>query len=90
MDFLRGENRVYVKNDEKLVAEATYVLQGEEKWAIDHTFVSPELRGQGIAEQLVDEIVSDAKKEGKKIVAVCPYVVRLFQQKEEKYKEIMA
>lgn len=90
MEITKGDHRFYIKENNKLVGEATYVPQGEDKWAIDHTFVSPDKRGQGLAEQLVDEVVSEAKKEDKKIVAVCPYVVRLFQKKKEKYKDIMA
>lgn len=90
MEFLEGSNRFYQKEEDKLIAEITYVPQRDEKWAIDHTFVDPSLRGQGIAEQLVDRVVEEAQKEEKKLVAVCPYVVTLFDRKKEKYAHIMA
>lgn len=91
MDFEKGENRFY-KNDEagNLIAEITYVPSGEDKVLVDHTFVDPSLRGQGVAEQLVDCTVQEMKNEGKKIVPVCPYVVTLFERKPEKYQDIMA
>lgn len=91
MEFEKGDNRFY-KNDEngKLIAEITYVPSGEDKVLVDHTFVDPSLRGQGVAEQLVDRAVQEMKMENKKIVPVCPYVVSLFERKPEKYQEIIA
>ena len=91
MDFEKGDNRFY-KNDEngKMIAEITYVPSGEDKVLVDHTFVDPSLRGQGVAEQLVDRAVEEMKAEGKKIVPVCPYVVSLFERKPEKYHDIIA
>lgn len=90
MEFKRGTNRFYKQERDQLVAEITFVPQGDDKWAIDHTFVDTSLRGQGVAEQLVDRVVEEAKKEGKKLVAECPYVETLFSRKREKYQNIMA
>lgn len=89
MEFEHGDNRFYKEKDGKLVAEITYVPQGDTV-AIDHTFVDPSLRGQGIAEQLVDRVVDEMQKEQKKVVAVCPYVVELFKRKPDKYEHIIA
>lgn len=89
MEFEQGNNRFYKEKDGKLIAEVTYVPQGDSV-AIDHTFVDPSLRGQGIAEQLVDRVVEEMQKEQKKIVAVCPYVVELFKRKPDKYEHIIA
>ena len=87
LDFTKGENRFYKEEDGKLLAEITFVPKNDSV-AIDHTFVDPSLRGQGIAEQLVDKVVEDMKEQGKKIKAVCPYVVELFKRKPEKYDSI--
>ncbi len=69
MEFEKNENRFF-KNDEsgKMIAEVTYVPSGEDKVILDHTFVDPSLRGQGIAAQLVDRVVEEMENEGKKIV----------------------
>jgi uncharacterized protein len=45
---------------------------------IDHTYVPPEARGQGLALKLVQAIVADARTEGFRIAPVCPYVVTAF------------
>ncbi|MFL2099458.1 GNAT family N-acetyltransferase [Desemzia sp. FAM 23991] len=91
MEFEKGDNRFY-KNDEsgKMIAEITYIPSGEDKVLVDHTFVDPSLRGQGVAEQLVDRTVQEMETEGKKMVAVCPYVVSLFERKSDKYQDIIA
>ena len=91
MEFEKNGNGFF-KNDDtgKLIAEVTYVTSGEDKVILDHTFVDPSLRGQGIASQLVDKVVEEMEKEGKKIVPLCPYAKELFDRKPEKYKHIEA
>lgn len=48
--------------------------------AAEHTFVPAELRGQGIAEQLVEALVSDARREGFLIRPDCSYVAAKFDE----------
>lgn len=91
MDFKKGENRFYKKDEKgKLIAEITYVPTGEDKVIADHTFVDPSLRGQGIAEKLVERLVLEMETENKKIIPVCSYVTSLFERKPEKYNHIKA
>lgn len=45
-----------------------------------HTFTPPEARGKGIARQLVDALIADAREQGFKIVPTCPYVANLFDK----------
>lgn len=89
MEFTRGENRFYKEDNGKLVAEITWVPQGDTV-AVDHTFVDPSLRGQGVAEKLVDRVVEEMQKEQKKIDPVCPYVGKLFDRKPDKYEHVRA
>ena len=91
MDFEKSGNRIF-KEDEsgKTLAEITYVESGEEIVLADHTYVDPALRGEGVAEQLVDALVEEMEKQNKKIKPTCPYVVVLFKRKPEKYGHIQA
>ncbi len=91
MEFEKGENRFY-KEDEngKLIAEITYKPIDENTVDADGTFVDESLRGQGIAEQLVERLVQEMEAAGKKIYPTCPYVVALFKRKPEKYGAIEA
>jgi hypothetical protein len=91
MEFETGENKIFRVNDEgEEIAVITYKPIGDEVVDADHTFVDPSLRGQGIAEQLVDRLVDEMEQEGKKIKPTCPYVVELFKRKPDKYDHIAA
>ena len=91
MDFTRKGNRIFTEDEKgKLIAEITYRDVGNQIVEANHTFVDPSLRGQGIAEQLVDALVSDMRQVDKKIRPTCPYVVKLFQLKKDKYSFIQA
>ena len=50
---------------------------------IEHTFVPPEMRGQGVAQQLVEAIVADARAQGFRIVPQCSYAEVLFRRRPE-------
>lgn len=50
---------------------------------IEHTFVPPEMRGQGMAQLLVEAIVADARAEGFRIVPQCSYADVLFRRHPE-------
>jgi hypothetical protein len=93
MEFKKDENSFYQENEDgERIAEITYKPVGDSDEVVDadHTFVDPSLRGQGIAEQLVERLVEEMEKEGKKISPSCPYVVELFKRKPDKYGHIMA
>ena len=49
----------------------------------DHTFVPPAMRGQGVAQVLVEALVADAREQGFKIVPQCSYVEALFRRHPE-------
>ncbi len=54
--------------------ELTYQRRGAGVVIANHTGVPTSLRGQGIAEQLVQALVADARAEGFKIIPACSYV----------------
>lgn len=91
MQFEKGENRFFKEDEEgKVIAEITYKPKSDDVVDADHTFVDPSLRGQGVAEQLVDRLVEEMEAEGKKIYPGCPYVEKLFERKTDKYEHIQA
>jgi len=47
------------------------------------TFVPPEMRGRGVARQLVEALVADARAQGFMIVPQCSYVDALFKRHPE-------
>ena len=63
-------------------AELTWQARGPLRIA-DHTFVPPEMRGQGVAQVLVEALVADAREQGFRIVPQCSYVAALFRRHPE-------
>lgn len=54
-------------------AEMTYSKAGAKLLIIDHTGVPDALEGKGLGALLVKRGVEDARREGKKIVPLCPF-----------------
>jgi predicted GNAT family acetyltransferase len=54
-----------------------------------HTLVPPELRGRGIAEQLVRRGLDDARAAGRKVVPACSYVA-VFIKRHREFQELLA
>ena len=78
---------VYEKDDQTL-GEITWTLLGD-VMVMDHTFVSPTLRGQGVAKKLLNRSADFAREKEYKMEAVCSYVVSAFEQSDE-YEDIKA
>lgn len=84
-EILKGDHKFYIGEDEQNpIAEITYKDKDEHTIIADHTYVSDQLRGQGIAGKLLNELIAFAREEKKKIVPECSYV----QAKMEKSTEL--
>lgn len=84
-----GINKFYLGNlEEAPKAVITYVKCGKDKIIIDHTFVSDELRGQKIAQQLMKKVVDLARQENKKIVPECLFAQKEFTKNKE-YEDVL-
>jgi predicted GNAT family acetyltransferase len=56
---------------------------------LDHTYTHPDLRGRGLAAQVVGAALEYAKENNFKVVPTCSYV-RSFINKKDEYKELVA
>lgn len=61
----------------------TYTWAGEERFIIDHTEVEEAYNGQGVGKEMVLAAVDFARKQGKKIIALCPFAKATFQKNED-------
>jgi len=61
----------------------------DDKVVFTHTLVPPELRGRGIAEQLVRAGLDAARAAGRKVVPACSYVAVLIKRHAE-YQDLLA
>jgi predicted GNAT family acetyltransferase len=55
-------------------AELTWSVLSPERIIADHTFVPDAMRGTGAGLRMVERLVADARAEGFKVIALCPYV----------------
>ncbi|USS93413.1 N-acetyltransferase [Fructilactobacillus ixorae] len=83
MSFLFEPGRFY-QNDAagQLVAEVTFTVT-DDVLAVNHTFVAPSLRGQGIASQLMVAVAEYAREQHDWIKPVCSYSQRFFQRADQ-------
>jgi len=65
------------------IAYITYLQQGD-NMHLTHTIVPDPLSGKGLARMLLEDVLEVIKKEGKKAVAECSYVVRYQEKNPEK------
>lgn len=77
-DANAGEYHAHVEGS-TLIGRLTWVKRDGARVA-EHTLVPPELGGRGIAGQLVDALIADARTEGFKVVPQCSYVAAAFRK----------
>jgi predicted GNAT family acetyltransferase len=61
-------------------AEMTYSRASAALFIIDHTEVPDALRGRGIGQALVERAVNDARRDGFKLLPLCPYARAQFER----------
>lgn len=90
MEFQHEPGRYFLEDDAgTLIAEVTYQpIDDGQNVVIDHTFVDPSLRGQGVAGQLVAAVVNEARTTGKKIEPLCTFARHEFDTKPE-YADVL-
>jgi len=79
MDARRGRYVARIAGSDA-EAELTFFRDDPNVFVADHTGTPVALRGRGIATQLVERMVADARQEGFRIRPACPFVVALFSQ----------
>ncbi|WP_413382023.1 GNAT family N-acetyltransferase [Alkalihalobacillus sp. 1P02AB] len=90
MEIQKEANRHFINNENgEMIGEVTYRATDEGKVILDHTFVDESRRGENIASELVASVVTEMKKQNKKIVPLCPFAKAEFKKKKE-YQEIEA
>ncbi len=74
-EIKKGNKQFFIgENEENAIAKVTYKDKDSSTIIVDHTYVSEELRGQGIAGKLYNTIIDYARQENKKIVPECSYI----------------
>ncbi|WP_100012366.1 GNAT family N-acetyltransferase [Lentibacillus sediminis] len=86
----QGKGKYYAGEDEaNPLAEIIFSQSEEKNLVIEHTYVSDELRGEGVAGQLISQVVNIAREEDKKIIALCSFA-KSYLEKHPEYQDVLA
>ncbi len=77
--FQKNENEVFLQENEKKLAYCHFERKNG-YLVIDKTFVDESLRGRKIAQRMIEEIKSIAKKEHLDLKATCSYAVSYLEK----------
>ena len=88
MEFKYEKDRIYLENEKgQCLAEVTFPKISDNEVNINHTYVTPSLRGQGIADKLVRELALYLRKNNVKAMATCSYAIDWFENNPE-FKDV--
>ena len=76
-------------NGEEIDAELAYSLPLPRVMDFTHTYVTEELRGQGIAENMIRYGLDYARENGYRVVATCPMVAN-YVNRHPDYQSLLA
>lgn len=73
-------NRYWMEDKQhQLIGEIQYHLDAQQRYVVTHTYVNPNYRGQGLANQLLDQVILEARKEKKYLYPICSFAVKVLQ-----------
>ncbi len=91
MDWKYEEGRIFSVDDKnELMAETTFIKKDNGEVDIDHTFVNPVLRGQGVAGKMMEVVASHLREKGFKASASCSYANVWLKKHKEEYADIIS
>ncbi|HKI77873.1 MAG TPA: GNAT family N-acetyltransferase [Ignavibacteriaceae bacterium] len=82
------ENQQFVANVEGKDAYLRYLIKGDKKIDFHHTYVPNELRGKGLAAEVVKEGFKYAEENNLKVIPTCPYI-HTFLKKYPEYEKFI-
>lgn len=83
------EKQRYEIEVDGILAGFTQAIEDGDVVTFPHTEIFDQFEGQGLASQLVTGALDDVRVRGKKVIAICPYVVR-FIEKHQDYADLLA
>ena len=88
MDIQQAANRHFIEDENGLVAEMEFSIAGDSGMIISSTFVNPAYRGQGLGLVLLEDVVARARREGRKVVPLCPYAQAQMDKNPQAYADV--
>ena len=86
MEIIREDNKSggrYVATVDGHEAEITFSRTSATLIIVDHTGVPDTLRGRGVGQALAQKVIEDARENGWRIIALCPFFKAQVQRHPE-------
>jgi predicted GNAT family acetyltransferase len=91
MNWKFENGRIYsLDENSELMAETTFIKKGNGELVIDHTYVNPVLRGQGVAGQMMEVVAEYLRENGLKTSATCSYANAWLKKNRQAYPDIIS
>lgn len=91
MNWKYEEGRIYATDEKgELMCETTFVSKENGELNIDHTYVNPILRGQGVAGKMMVVVAEYLREKGLRASATCSYANIWLKRHEESYSDILS
>ena len=75
--ILAKPGRFYIEKDKENIAIIDYHIDEKNRLVVTHTYVDPSLRGQGIANQLINKVIALAEAGKQYIYPMCSFAVKV-------------
>lgn len=85
MKLIQKEKGLFMYEDDKEIGKAICEYT-KDTVDILHVIVKPSMRGKGLAAVLVEQVVTDAKKEGKEVITTCSYAAAWMRENKDLMK----
>ena len=86
MEFSKEAGRIALFRHGEAVAYVTFPLSEPGVAEIDHTFVSDQLRGQGVAGRLTEAAVASIRAQGLRLRTSCSYADKWLSEHPEHWE----
>jgi hypothetical protein len=91
MDWIFENGRIYsIDENKELLAEATFTYKTNGDVVIDHTWVSPLLRGKGVAGIMMEAVAGYLREHSLKASATCSYANAWLKKNKASYSDILS
>lgn len=91
MNWIYEEGRIFYENESgELMAEATYHVTESGEVDVDHTYVNPVLRGQGVASVMMGVVAEHLRTMKIKAIASCSYAQVWFKKHADQYQDVVS
>ena len=80
----------YIRTDDDVIAEMTFVFAGKDKLIADHTWVDESQKGKDLGKKLFDELIEFSRANSIKVMATCPFVLHQLKKHRNELLDIIA